>query len=100
MAKKVKHYSYSPPKKKRVRTFIGVVLAVFIVLIFATLVIRNIYESNLKPVSGTNSTILVTIPTGSSLPQIADILKKSGVIKSAWSFEFYVRNDNYARSSL
>jgi UPF0755 protein len=92
--KKVKYYSYRSPKKSRVRIVMGIVLVLVIVLGFATLYIRNIYEANLKPVSGTDDSILVTIPTGSSLPRIASILKKS------WSFEWYVRNDNYARVSL
>ena len=100
MSKKVKHYSYTPPKRKRVRTFAGVLLASIIVLLFSSIVLYKVYMANLRPVSAASNSVLVTIPTGSSLPQIADILKKSAVIRSAWSFEFYVRNDNYARSSL
>lgn len=98
--KKVKYYSYHSPKKKRVRAFIGVILGILIILAFATVLIRNVYLANLKPVSGTNSTIVTTIPMGSSLDQIASILKKADVIRSAWSFEWYVRNDNYARINL
>jgi UPF0755 protein len=100
MAKKIKHYSYSPPKKKRVRIFTAIVGLVLVGLVVGAFVLNNVYQSNLKPVNGTNNTLVVTIPTGSSLPQIADILKKNGAIKSAWAFEFYVRNDNNARSNL
>jgi len=100
MTKKVKHYSYNSPKKKRVRAF-GIVVALIIIgLVFTSLYLRQIYLKNLSPVSGTSSTILVTIPTGSSLPQIASILKKDGVIRSVWAFEWYVRNDNFAKTNL
>jgi UPF0755 protein len=100
MPKKAKHYSYSSPKKRRVRIFFLVMIFIFALLVVSTFFIRNVYENYLKPVSGANSSILVTIPTGSSLPKIADILKQEGVIKAAWAFEWYVRNDNYAKTDL
>lgn len=100
MPKKVKHYSYNHPQKRRIRIVYLVGILLLIILLLLTLFIRQIYENNLKPVSGTNTTILVTIPSGSSLPKIASILKNAGAIKGVWAFEWYVRNDNYARTSL
>ncbi len=100
MPKKAKHYSYRSPKKNRVRGTFFVIFLIIGLLIAASLYLRNIYDTNLKPVSGTTTSILVNIPTGSSLPKIAGILKQAGVIRSTWAFEWYVRNDNYARSNL
>ena len=100
MSKRTRHYSYKSPKKKRVKIF-GIVIALIVVgLIFATIYTRQIYVKNLSPINGSNSSVLVSIPTGSSLPQIASILKKDGVIRSVWAFEWYVRNDNYAKTNL
>jgi UPF0755 protein len=98
--KSKKHYKYSSPKKKRVRLFFFAVFLIIIILVFLSLYVRKTYESYLSPVSGSSSSILVTIPTGSSLPKIAGILKTSGVIKASWAFEWYVRNNNYAKSDL
>jgi UPF0755 protein len=97
---KNKHYSYRSPKKSRIRAFfIGVVI--FILLLgAATLAVRHVYLGKLQPVSASDASNVVTIPVGSSLPQIANILAKAGVIRAAWAFEWYVRNDNYARDNI
>jgi UPF0755 protein len=100
MSQKVKHYSYSSPKRKRVRLFFIITGSILALLVIATFYIRNLYTNNLKPLNGTNASLVVTIPTGSSLSTIADTLKNAGAIRSAWSFEWYVRNDNYARTNL
>jgi UPF0755 protein len=100
MKKRVKHYSYNSPRKKRLRNFFLVCGLVLVLLVLGTYYLRNLYTDNLKPVNGTDTNILVTIPTGSSLSTIADTLKQADAIKSAWSFEWYVRNDNFARTSL
>lgn len=100
MAKRVKHYSYNSPRKRRVRNFFLISGLVLFLLVCAAVYTRQLYFDNLKPVNGTNNSILVTIPTGSSLSTISDILKNSGAIRAAWAFQWYVRNDNYARTSL
>lgn len=97
---KPKHYSYRSPKKSRIRIFFGVLIVIVVLLLAATIEIRHIYLENLQPVSGSNSSNLVTIPTGSSLSKISAILKNAGVIRSVWAFEWYVRNDNYARDNI
>jgi len=100
MSKKNKHYSYSSPKKKRVRIFFLSLITFIAVIAVASVYISHLYKSYLQPVNGSNKSIIVTIPTGSTLPKIAGILKNSGVIKADWAFEWYVRNDNYARTDL
>jgi UPF0755 protein len=58
----------------------------------SVLIIRQSYLSNLKPVSASQHSQLVTIPSGYTVHQIAVLLEKSGLIKKAWAFEWYVRN--------
>src|SRR5690554_2031124 len=53
---------------------------------------RQIYHNNLRPVAANQASIMVTIPLGSSLTEIATILKDAGVIRSDWAFAQYVRN--------
>lgn len=53
---------------------------------------RHIYNENLKPVNANQKRVIVTIPSGSSVKEVAKILKNSGVIKSEWAFERYIRN--------
>ena len=99
MSKK-KHYTYRSPKRSRVRAFFLVVGLIVVILVLASVWLRHIYTENLKPVSNSSSNNLVIIPKGASLPTISKILKASGVIRTTWAFEWYVRNDNYARDNI
>jgi UPF0755 protein len=98
--KKNKHYSYHSPKKSRVRALFISIFVIFIFLVGLTFGIRRVYNANLQPVSQSYASNIVTIPSGSSLTNIANILKNAGVIKSVWAFEWYVRNDNTARDNI
>lgn len=100
MAKKTKHYKYRSPGKKRVRIFLLVVCVVIVGLAISSLYLRKVYNNYLRPVSQSDSSVLVSIPIGSTLPKISDILKTANVIRASWAFEWYVRNDDYARTNL
>lgn len=83
------------PKSARLKTSkLLMIIGLIIVLLVAgtILTIRQTYLQNLKPVSASQRSQLVTIPTGYSVHQIAVLLEKSGVIKKAWAFEWYIRN--------
>lgn len=71
-------------------------IAVFLVLVIggSIFAVRKTYESNLRPVSDSQKSHLVTIPLGSSVKEIAVILKKADLIRSTWAFEWYIRNHN------
>jgi len=57
--------------------------------------VRWKYHDALEPVSQSQKLILVTVETGASAEDIARQLKDSGLIKEAWAFEWYVRNQGY-----
>ncbi len=72
-----------------------VTLASVVVLLFATVgIVRHIYYQNLKPVNASQRTQQVTVPEGATAHEIAVSLKKAGVIRSTWAFEWYVRNND------
>ena len=91
-----KHYVHSEYTKKRLKLLYIILFVIILMLLVGVVVLRQEYNNNIKPVSSNANPILVTIPPGSSLPQIASVLKKSDVIRSTWAFEWYVRNDGYA----
>ncbi len=62
------------------------------VLLSAVFVIRHNFYKNLKPVSDSQTSILVTVEKGSTASEIAEILKNAGLIRQTWAFEWYVRN--------
>jgi UPF0755 protein len=55
---------------------------------------RNYYTTNLKPVSKSQTAVVVTIPTGSSVNDIAKLLEKDKLIRNAGVFTQYVRSKN------
>ncbi len=77
-------------RRTRARFFTGVVIAVVILIIGGVIMARNHYYDSLKSVSASQTTVTVTIPSGSSLEQVADILENAKVIRKAWSFKQYV----------
>lgn len=82
-----------PLKKKR-----GLVISVLVLLLFFIGIVGSsvIYiQSALKPVDEVaNKEIHVSIPIGSSVLEIANILEKKGVIKNALVFRYYVKLKN------
>ena len=70
-----------------------------VLMISAVLIIRRTYEQNLKPLSSSEQVKQVTVPTGSSVKEIAVILEDAEIIRAAWAFEWYVRNSD-ARDEL
>lgn len=70
----------------------GILLALLIV--GATVMVRNIYNQAFEPLSNSQKLIFVTVPSGASVKEIAALLKEKSVIREAWAFEAYVRNKN------
>ena len=66
---------------------------VFIGLL-AVIFVRYEYDQGLKPVSSSSNTIIITIPKGASLKQIAAILKDNNLIRSTLAFQEYVDAHN------
>jgi UPF0755 protein len=68
-------------------------VVVLVVLAGASLIaVRHIYNQGLGPVSDDQTTQIVTIKTGSSSKQIAELLADKHLIRSAWAFELYVHS--------
>lgn len=76
-------------------------LLIVVAFLFSGLVLvgYGAYHQQLKPVSQSTDVVQVTVPAGSSVREIANLLKEEDLIRSAWAFEWYVRNNN-AREAL
>lgn len=69
------------------------------VLLLTAVIVRVMYDQALRPVSDSQNLVLVDVPSGSSVEEIADTLADKGVIRKSWAFEWYVRNSS-ARNDL
>lgn len=73
---------------------VSVALLVIIGTIGTVIAVRHVYNQNLRAVSGNQKRVIVVIPSGSTVSDIAKLLKDNGLIRSTWAFEQYVRNNN------
>ena len=71
-------------------------LVISIIILLFVLVVGGIgsvgwYAVQLRPTSSSQNAKLFVIHKGETLPEIAQNLKKAGLIKNAWAFETYVK---------
>lgn len=77
----------------------AVVVAIIVVAAFAGAVgTRFWYENQLEPVSNSSSIVVVEIPKGASVQEIAETLAQKQVIKNSQAFQWYVRNNSLVES--
>jgi UPF0755 protein len=86
-------------KQKEAKIVRKIVLTVFIIVIIASSgLIGGGYlyiKSSLEPVDPTNKTeVAVTIPIGSSVSRIANILEENEIVKDARVFKYYIKFKN------
>ena len=88
-------YTTRPPKRRWPKRMLLLAAVVAVLVIGGTFWVRHLYFDGLKPVvAGSQQTVLVTVKRGSSLDQIAQQLKKAGLIRSPWAFRRYVGSNN------
>lgn len=80
-------------------TILAGAILLLIVTAGAAVAVRREYYNNLKPLSNSEQSQIITIPLGSTPREIADILEEKKIIRKAWAFEWYVRNSG-ARDKL
>lgn len=95
----MKDYSHGTKRKDYTKMWrIIAIVGVFILLV-ASIGVRVLYNQALKPVSASQHNVLITVPAGASVTEIATTLKNAGLIQESWAFEWYIRNNN-ARDKL
>ena len=83
------------PKTKRSLPFRPlIIIGIVLVILFSGLgyVAVRYRNNNLKPVSTNQTTVTITIPTGSSLSDVSMLLKINNLIRNEWVFKQYVRS--------
>ncbi|HSX23679.1 MAG TPA: hypothetical protein VLE74_01115, partial [Candidatus Saccharimonadales bacterium] len=85
---------YKAGKRKMNWSRIWLILAIVFLVVVAAAVfaVRRTYNQNLQPVSASQRAVLVTIPSGATVQTIGKQLQDQGLVRTAWAFEWYVRN--------
>ena len=76
------------------KTGIIIVIACLLVIAGSIFLVRKTYHNALQPVSDSQEITLVTVPSGASVKDIANILAEEDLIREPWAFEWHVRNTN------
>lgn len=75
------------------RLLLVVVIMALVLGSGALFMVRQIYTNNLRPVNAASKQqVVVAIPSGSALREIAVNLQSKGAIRKDWAFEQYVRS--------
>ncbi len=90
----MKTYKSNKKSGKLSRLQLIIIGGVALLIIGTVVVLRQTYNHNLQPVSASQRAVLVDIPLGSTVHEIATNLQNQGVIRAAWAFEWYVRNND------
>lgn len=90
-----------PKRKQRwpKKVLLGFIF-ILLLAVSASILIRNTYNHNLKPLSQSPQSQLVTIPVGSTPSEIASMLEEKQIIRKSWAFEWYVRNQGVSSELL
>ncbi len=92
---------YSQIKKKKIiRGAVILIIVGLLVLGIGIYASRKYYFNNLKPVSSSQTSVTVTIPKGSSVVDVAKLLKKQNLIRNEWAFKQYILNHALADKIL
>lgn len=83
-------YSIWPHRRRWPKIVAGILVILALVLIGSVVFVRRQYYENLKPASANQKSVLFNIPMGLTVREIAQKLEKEGLIRSDWSFEWYV----------
>lgn len=85
--------------KKRANWPLTILIAAIVTILVGLagiLLVRRAYNENLKPVSAAQRSQLFTVASGASVQEIASDLKDAGLIRAAWAFEWFIRNEGLA----
>ncbi len=74
-------------------SWVAVLAVTIVLLVIGVGVVRVVYTNNLKPVSSSTITQYYTVPSGTSVDQIAKGLQQDNLIRSASAFKNYVRTN-------
>ncbi len=89
----MKIYTIKKLQKRSLAWISALVMSVILaVLVSSIIVIRYIYLQDLKPVNASQRSVSIIINRGASAKQIGVELKKQNLIRSNWSFEWYLRS--------
>lgn len=87
---------YEKRRRSVPRRIIIAFLVLLVIIVAATVWVRHTYSEDLKAVSNDQRTQLVTINAGTSSGDIANLLARKHLIRSAWAFELYVHSKELA----
>lgn len=79
---------------KRLKLLPKIILILLVAFLITFIFLFSLYNILLAPVSKTDELVLIEIKKGSSIDNIAEVLKENKLIKSPFVFKIYIRLNN------
>ena len=92
-------YSEQSRQRRWPRRLTVVLLILVVLVVGATVAVRQLYYNKLGPAGSSQTTQLFTVDQGASLDEIAQNLETAKLIQSSWAFKLYV-SSKQVRSDL
>jgi UPF0755 protein len=89
-----KNYSLYSRVRRWPKRILYTMMVLLLILVGSIVVIRRVYDENLKPVSSSTEQIAFVVQSGASVKEIGAGLHKAGLVRQVWAFERYIRNNN------
>ncbi len=83
-------YTIGPRKRRWPRRLLVIGILLLVLAGGATIIVRQKYTEGLKPYSTSTTSQTVTVESGATVAEIADLLEEKRLIRSAWAFKLYV----------
>lgn len=93
-------YTSRSRRKRLPKRLLTVTVVSLMVIVAATVVVRHVYDSDVKPLSSSEKGQTVVIKDGETTDQIAAALQNMHLIRSAWAFSLYVKAQDATDSVL
>ena len=91
-------YNISSKYKRIPKRIWFIFLAIILIFIVGSVVVTQIYNQLLKPVSRSSRSKIITIQSGSSVTQISNLLAKDKLVKSSWATQLYINTQGLSSS--
>ena len=75
------------------RIWVSAMIVIAVLALVGGLTTQYLYSQNLKPLSASQKQVQITIPSGTTVNEIGQMLQEKGVIKASWAFQWYVRTN-------
>jgi len=87
-----KSYTLGDKKRRWPRRIVAIFVVPVVGVLLGMVGVRQYYNANLKPVSNSSETQVITVEKGATVDEVAKVLQEKKLIRSSLVFQLYIRS--------